>query len=95
MERAAPLRADAVARTIIASLPALPFISTEIGMELSGRSDVAVLRGLDRLTQAGVLTRHRNRRKGDTWEAKELFSLLDEFERTVTTLRAADAAAAR
>jgi Fic family protein len=95
LERAGPLRGDAVARTIVAHLPAFPFITSAIGSELSGKSDVAVLRGLDRLTRAGVLTRHRNPRKGDTWEAKELFTLLDELEQAVLATRVPATHAAR
>jgi len=34
----------------------------------------------------GILRRaFGNQRKGDSWEAKELFSLLDEFEMSVRT----------
>jgi hypothetical protein len=50
---------------------------------LTGRSRVAAINGLEHLTKAGILTRHRNQRKGDSWEAKELFTLLDSFEATV------------
>ena len=50
---------------------------------LTGRSSVATINGLDHLARAGILTRHRNQRKGDSWEAKELFSLLEGFEESV------------
>lgn len=83
LQRVGPLRRDATARSIIENLPSFPFITTRIVQELSGRSDVAALSGLDRLEQAGILIRHRNRRKGDSWEAKELFALLDDFEQAV------------
>ena len=83
ISRAEPMRADATARAIIEHLPAFPFITASTVEELTGRSRVAAIDGLDRLAKAGVLTRHRNQRKGDTWEAKELFSLLDEFETAV------------
>jgi len=82
-ERVGPMRSDAVALKIIEQLPSFPFISTKIVQERTGRSDVAALRGLTRLEDAGILTRHRNKRKGDTWEAKELFTLLNRFEATV------------
>lgn len=83
MERAEPLRADATARRIIDLLPSFPFITAAIVESRTGRSRVASIDGLERLAQAGVLTRHRNQRKGDSWEAKELFRLLDRFEATV------------
>jgi Fic family protein len=82
-ERVGPMRSDAVALKIIEQLPSFPFISTKIVQERTGRSDVAALRGLTRLEDAGILTRDRNKRKGDTWEAKELFTLLNKFEATV------------
>lgn len=83
VERAGPMRRDAAALKIIERLPAFPFITSNIVQELTGRSDVASLKALDRLDQASILTRHRNRRKGDSWEAPELFVLLDRFERAV------------
>jgi Fic family protein len=81
--RAEPMRADATARQIIELLPSFPFITAAIVEEGTGRSRVAAIDGLQRLADAEVLTRHRNQRKGDTWEAKELFTLLDRFERAV------------
>jgi Fic family protein len=79
-ERAAPMRADATARAIIDHLPSFPFITAAIAEQLTGRSRVAALNGLDHLARAGVLTRHRNQRKGDSWEAKDLIVLLEDFE---------------
>lgn len=83
LERVGPLRRDATARAIVESLPSFPLITTKIVQELTSRSDVAALSGLDRPERAGVLVRHRNRRKGDAWEAKELLDLLDAFEEAV------------
>lgn len=85
LERAEPLRADATARQIIEYLPSFPFITAAIVEKLTGRSRVAAIDGLERLSKAGVLTRHRNQRKGDSWEAKELFTVLDRFEKAVKT----------
>lgn len=83
LDRAAPMRSDATARSIIANLAAYPFITVKIVEELTGRSNVAALNGLAHLTANGILTRHGNRRKGDSWEAGELFDLLAQFEDTV------------
>ena len=77
------LRRDATALAVIDGLSQFPFITVKVIQELTGRSDVAALKGLEQLERAGILTRHRNRRKGDSWEAKELFDLLDRFERQV------------
>jgi Fic family protein len=78
--RAEPMRADATARAIVGHLPSCPIITAAIAEEITGRSRVAAINGLDHLAQAGILTRHRNQRKGDSWEAKELFVLLASFE---------------
>ena len=83
LDRAAPMRSDSTARSIIANLPAYPFITVKIVEELTGRSNVAALNGLAHLTENGILTRHENRRKGDSWEARELFDLLAQFEDAV------------
>jgi Fic family protein len=78
--RAEPMRADATARALIGHLPSHPILTAAIAEQLTGRSRVAAINGLEHLAQAGVLTRHRNQRKGDRWEAKELFARLNSFE---------------
>lgn len=83
IDRSGPMRSDAVALKIIENLPSVPFITTKIVQELTGRSDVAALRGLGRLEKAEVVTRHRSKKKGDSWEAEELFTLLNELEAAV------------
>lgn len=82
-EQAEPMRADATARAIIDHLPSFPIVSAAIAEQLTGRSRVATINGLDHLAQAGVLTRHRNQRKGDSWEAKDLLFLLEELEAAI------------
>jgi Fic family protein len=84
IEKLGPMRRDAIALRVVENLPAFPFITTKIVQDLTGKSDVAALKGLARLEDAGILTRHRNKRKGDSWETKELFRLLDEFEKAVS-----------
>lgn len=81
--RLGPVRSDAAALRIIDDLPSFPFITSAIVQERTGRSDVAALRALAQLEKAGVLTRHQHRRKGDSWEAKELFESLGKFEHAV------------
>lgn len=82
-ELAEPMRADATARAIIDELPSYPIMTAAIAEQITGRSRVAAINGLDHLAQAGILTRHRNQRRGDSWEAKELFVLLAGFEATI------------
>lgn len=83
IKRAEPMRSDSAARAIIEQLPFFPFITAAVVEERTGRSRVAALNGLEHLMNAKILTRHRNQKKGDSWEAKELFTLLDRFERAV------------
>lgn len=83
IERASPMRADSAARVVIANLPAFPYITVKVVEELTGKSNVTALNALGRLTEKGILTRHPNHRKGDLWEAKELFALLNDFEAAV------------
>ena len=83
IERLGPTRRDAVSLQIVENLPSFPFITTKIVQERTGKSDVAALRGLRRLEEVDVLTRHPNKRRGDSWEAKELFTLLNRFEDAV------------
>lgn len=78
--RAGPMRSDSAARAIIEFLPSYPIVTAAVIEEVTDRSRVAAIKGLERLAEAGILTRHRNQRKGDSWEAKELFALLGEFE---------------
>jgi Fic family protein len=78
-----PVRADSAALALIDLLPRYPILTAAAAEGDIGRSRRATLTGLERLADTGILTRHRNQKKGDSWEAKELFALLDEFERRV------------
>jgi Fic family protein len=78
-----PVRADSAALPLIDLLPRYPIVTAGAAEGEIDRSRRATLTGLERLAGAGILTRHRNQKMGDSWEAKELFALLDEFERRV------------
>ena len=78
-----PVRADSAALALIDLLPRYPIVSAAVAEGEIGRSRRATITGLERLADAWVLTRHRNQKKGDSWEAKDLFALLDEFERRI------------
>jgi Fic family protein len=80
IERAEPMRSDSTARAILDHLPSCPIITAAIAEQLTGRSRVAAINGLEHLRQAGILSRHRNQRKGDSWEAKELLAILERLE---------------
>jgi Fic family protein len=76
-----PVRSDSAALALIDLLPRYPIVTAAAAESEIGRSRRATITGLERLADIGVLTRHRNQKKGDSWEAKDLFALLDEFER--------------
>jgi Fic family protein len=76
-----PVRADSAALALIDLLPRYPIVTAAAAESEIGRSRRATITGLERLADAEILTRHRNQKKGDSWEAKDLFALLDEFER--------------
>lgn len=82
-QRLGRIRSDAAALAILEHLPTFPYITAKIVQELTDRSNVAAINGLNELEKHEIVKRHRNQKKGDTWEAKELFTLLEGFERQV------------
>jgi Fic family protein len=76
-----PVRGDAAVLPLIDLLPKYPVITAAVAEKEIGRSRPATIDALSRLHEVGALTRHRNQKKGDSWEAKELFDLLSWFER--------------
>lgn len=77
------VRSDAAVLSVIDLLPKFPILTAAVVEDEIGRSRPVTIEALDRLDAIGALTRHRNQKKGDSWEAKELFKLLDEFEKAV------------
>lgn len=84
-ERAGSPRRDSSARKLIEQLPAEPIISINRAIELTGASRPAVDRAFVTLEQAGVLSRLGKSRRNRQWEAREVFDLLDEYERELAT----------
>lgn len=79
-EMVQPARADSAVFPLIDVLPKLPVITAAVAEREIDRSRPVTIEALSRLAEIGALTRHRNQKRGDSWEAKELFALLDEFE---------------
>jgi Fic family protein len=77
------VRSDAAVLPLIDLLPSFPVLTAAVAQREIGRSRPVTIEALDRLESIGVLTRHRNQKKGDSWEAKELFALVDQFEMAV------------
>jgi Fic family protein len=75
------VRSDAAVLPLIEILPKYPVITAAVAEGEIGRSRPVTIEALDRLVSIGALTRHSNRKKGYSWEAKGLFQLLAAFEK--------------
>jgi Fic family protein len=85
LQRAGKPRANSTARTIIEHLAEHPVLDGPAVQRLAGCSDVAALRALNRLQDAGVLIRVDDRRRNRTWECRELLDRLHAFEHDLVT----------
>ena len=74
------VRSDAAVLPVIKLLPRFPVLTAAVAQNEIGRSRPVTIEALNRLESIGALTRRRNQSKGDSWEAKELFALVDQFE---------------
>jgi Fic family protein len=80
IERLGRPRRDSSAYVVLAALPAHPVVDVATVRRLASISDVAAGRLLNRLEQAGIVTRIGDRRRGRAWEARDLFDLVSELE---------------
>jgi Fic family protein len=84
-QRLGSVRRDAAVLPLIEILPKYPIITAAVAEQAIHRSRPATIAALARLEEIKALTRHRNQRLGDSWEAKKLFGLLERFEEVVQT----------
>jgi Fic family protein len=87
LARAGNPRRHSAARSLIERLPAEPILGINRAMQLTGASRPAVDRAIARLERAGVLTRLGTRRRNRLWEVREIFDLLDQYERQLIAPR--------
>lgn len=85
-ERLGSVRRDAAVLPLIELLPKYPVITAAVAEREIGRSRPATIAALARLEEVKALTRHRNQKMGDSWEAKGLFRLLKRFEEAAQTI---------
>lgn len=78
-------RSDASARLLAERLPAEPILTVARAAEIAGVSNTAADRAVRALERAGVVAPLDERRWGRRWEAGEVFTLLDAFERELAT----------
>lgn len=84
--RLPPMRSHATARALLDVLPALPVLDANEAATGTGRSLVSARRGLEQLTELGILKPLNARKWGKGWEAPELFDLVTQFERRVSNV---------
>lgn len=79
-EAGRPRRGSATAK-LIDTLPSYPVVNLRTALEITGASEAAVLRALDRLRRADVLRQTSVGRRNRAFECVGLFALMDDFER--------------
>ncbi len=84
LERLDQPRRHASSRALLHQLTAEPVLTVARAAELTGVSETAAASALAALQKAGIVTPSQQR-WGRRWEARELFELLDAFERGVAT----------
>jgi Fic family protein len=85
LERAGHPRADSSAAALISVLPAYPILSVATAQEVLGRSKQAANEAMSVLEERGILKRVNVAKRNRAWEAKEVFDLLNDFERELAT----------
>ncbi len=78
-------RRDAAVRELVSALPAQPVIDVPAAQQLTGKSHVAVGNAIAQLEQAGILKKLGERKWGRVWECSELLTLVEDFEKSVST----------
>jgi Fic family protein len=81
----AKVRRGSTAEKVIDALPAQPVIDVKKAAELAGTSDEAARQALNTLEERGVIKQVTKRNWGRVWEAQGIWSLLDSYERRLTT----------
>jgi Fic family protein len=91
MERAGRPRRGSAALRLIDALAGQPVLDVGVAARLTGASDEAARRAVNRLADAGILTQVTVGRRNRAWEAREVFELLNDFEYELATPEGEDA----
>jgi Fic family protein len=91
LEAAGRPRAGSAPRRLIGALPTHPVLTLATAQRITGLSDEACRRALNRLEQSGVLRETTAGKRNRVWESLGLFDLLDRLEREVGDGRRAPA----
>lgn len=85
LERAGQPRSHSSAAALITLLPAHPILSLATAQETLQRSKQAANEALAALETAGILKRVNVAKRNRAWEAREVFDVLNAFERELAT----------
>ncbi|MEA2364359.1 MAG: hypothetical protein QOD71_3504 [Thermoleophilaceae bacterium] len=83
LEAAGSPRAGSAPRRLIEAIPTHPVLTLATAQSITGLSDEACRRALNRLEQSGVLREATASKRNRVWESVGLFDLLDRLEREV------------
>lgn len=83
LERLGRPRSDASSRALVERLLGEPVMSVARAAALAGVSETAATRAIAALERAGILAPLTQQKWGRRWEAPEVFTLLDAFEREI------------
>jgi len=84
-ERAGHPRRHSSAEALIVELPAHPIVTVSTAQQFLGRSKQAVNEAIAALADTGVLHAITLAKRNRAWEARDLFALIDGFERELAT----------
>jgi Fic family protein len=84
-ERAGRPRRHSSAEALIVQLPAHPIVTVATAQKFLGRSKQAVNEAIATLAEKGVLHAITLAKRNRAWEARELFDLINDFERELAT----------
>jgi Fic family protein len=84
-ERAGRPRRHSSAEALIVQLPAHPIVTVATAQEILGRSKQAVNEAIAVLADKGVLQPITLAKRNRAWEARELFTLINDVERDLAT----------
>jgi Fic family protein len=85
IDRTGRPRRDSAAYQLIEALIGQPVIDVRTAAELTGASREAARRAVTQLEGAGILSQLSIGRRNRAWEAREVFELLNGFERELAT----------
>ena len=84
-ERSGRPRRHSSAEAIIVELPAHPIVTVATAQKFLGRSKQAVNEAIATLAEKGVLHAITLAKRNRAWEARDLFDLINDFERELAT----------